>query len=83
MTTIKEKPAEFFSLLQGGFKEYHKQGQLDSEPVLLKFFEQIGIDNTREQSALARLFTASVDLSDILESGQSAYETKYSFTERI
>ena len=75
MRTIKQKPAEFFSLLQGGFKEYHEQGQLDSEPTLLKFFEQIGIDNTREQSALARLFTASVDLSDILESGQSAYET--------
>ena len=61
--------------MQGGFKEYHKQGQLDSEPTLLKFFEQIGIDNTREQSALARLFTASVDLKSILESGQSAYET--------
>ena len=75
MQRIKERPAEFFSLLQGGFKEYHKQGQLDSEPVLLKFFEQIGIDNTREQSALARLFTASVDLNDILQSGQSAYET--------
>ena len=75
MGTIKESPAEFFSLLQGGFKEYHKQGQLDSEPTLLKFFEQIGIDNTREQSALARLFTASVDLKSILESGQSAYET--------
>ena len=72
--TIKESPAEFFSLLQGGFKEYHERGQLDSEPVLLKFFEQIGIDNTREQSALARLFTASVDLKSILESGQSAYE---------
>ena len=24
--TIKQKPAEFFSLLQGGFKEYHEAG---------------------------------------------------------
>ena len=73
-STIQRNPAEFFRLLQGGFRALDEKGQLDKEPAVFKFFEQMGIDNTREQASIARMFTSSADIYEILMSAQNAFE---------
>ena len=71
---LKRSPKDFFTGLQEGFRALYDVGKERQIPIIENFFRAVGLNNAREKSTIARLFTSEKDIGDFLTSSSLAFE---------